>query len=910
MNEKLKRMIKKSPLMPALRAVNGRFIAPKRKAMFREEWLPGIFKKYADKPLDSRKVILVERRYGVMSDNLRLLYDDLCRDGSYRVHVHYLRESEVGNEAYEKRCALLAADCADASFIFLTDASAVISSLPLRPEQKVIQLWHACGAFKKFGWSTADKGFGMSLAEQERFSEYRNLSLVSVSSPAIIPNYEEAMHLQGQGIVKALGTSRTDVFFRPDFLEHARRHIEEVFPACKDKRIILYAPTFRGKTAEATTTDYETFNLRRLKEALGDEYVLVVKHHPLIPKQNLPKVPDDLVRSFVFDATNGYPIEELLSVSDICITDYSSVIFEYALFGRPMIFFAWDLADYGDFRGFYYPYEELAPGPVVSTTDEIIDYIRHLDKRFDPDVAEKFREKFMSACDGHATERIEREVFGRALDRHEADSAGTDAVGADTAEAMGFEPTHSVVQLRTGRGFGQTGERRTPLTAPACSPAVGGTAVNSTAVADNHAAGINGAAETVGRRHAPLVSVVVPVYNSAQYLKASMKGILSQTLTDIEVICVDDGSSDNSLEVLESIAQTDRRVRVYTQPNRSAGAARNEGLSHARGKYVAFWDADDLYEQNALELLYEKSERLNTDITVCAAKRLDNPTGTLYSFGAYLRKEMLPKEEVFSRETIPEYIFNFTTNVPWNKFYRRDFILENRLQYQPIRQANDVFFAMTALYCARRIAAVPDKLVTYRVENSASLTGKGSSTIHCTAEAFFAVKEYLEKSPDYLRSAELQRSFRNRAADALVYTLRRQSNMTAFREIYDFYRGGVLEELGLIPQSKGSHGNEADSHHGSSCPGYSDGGHLHSSDCSTLAVGYYYQKDTAESLRQIQALDADSYLLWLYRRTDGRYEMASSAQKQLAITESSTTFRAGKAVMYLPQKLKKILRKS
>lgn len=879
MNENLKRMIKKSPLMPALRAVNGRFIAPKRKAMFREEWLPGIFQKYADKPIDPRKVILVERRYGVMSDNLRLLYDDLCLDGSYRVHVHYLRESEVGNEAYEKRCALLAADCADASYIFLTDASAVISSLPLRPEQKVIQLWHACGAFKKFGWSTADKQFGMSQAEQKRFSEYRNLSLVSVSSPAIIPNYEEAMHLQGQGIVKALGTSRTDVFFRPAFQENARRHIEEAFPSCRGKKIILYAPTFRGKTAEATTTDYETFNLRRLKEALGDEYVLVVKHHPLVPKANLPKVPADLVRSFVFDATSGYPIEELLSVSDVCITDYSSVIFEYALFGRPMIFFAWDLADYGDFRGFYYPYEELAPGPVVSTTDEIIDYIRHLDERFDPAVVEAFREKFMSACDGHATERIEKEVFGRALGRKEADSTESDAAGA-----VGFEPTRAAVQLRTGRGFGQTGERREPLTA---------------------ATGSNSAAATAGPRHAPLVSVVVPVYNSAPYLKASIKGILSQTLTDIEVICVDDGSSDSSLEVLESIAQTDRRVRVYAQPNRSAGAARNEGLSHARGKYVAFWDADDLYEPNALELLYEKSERLNTDITVCAAKRLDNPTGTLYSFGAYLRKEMLPEEEVFSRETIPAYIFNFTTNVPWNKFYRRGFILENRLQYQPIRQANDVYFAMTALYCARRIATVPDKLVTYRVENSASLTGKGSSTIRCTAEAFFAVKEYLEKSPDYLASAELQRSFRNRAADALVYTLRRQSNMTAFREIYDFYRGRVLEDLGLIPQEVGDHGcgvNGSQVHSDISS-------HQHS-DCSVLADGYYYQKDTEESLRQIQALDADSYLLWLYRRTDGRYEVASSAQKQLAITENSTTFRAGKAVMFLPQKLKKILRKS
>lgn len=106
------------------------------------------------------------------------------------------------------------------------------------------------------------------------------------------------------------------------------------------------------------------------------------------------------------DVTTELDIDKLLCVSDVCISDYSSLIFEYSLFERPMIFFAYDLDEYFDWRGFYYNYDELTPGPIVKTTEEIIDYIQHLDTRFNPSQVRAFREKFMSACDGHATDRI------------------------------------------------------------------------------------------------------------------------------------------------------------------------------------------------------------------------------------------------------------------------------------------------------------------------------------------------------------------------------------------------------------------------------------------------------------------------------------------------------------------------
>ena len=106
------------------------------------------------------------------------------------------------------------------------------------------------------------------------------------------------------------------------------------------------------------------------------------------------------------DVTDQMRIDDLLMVSDIVISDYSSLIFEYSIFERPMIFFAYDLKDYNDWRGFYYAYDQMTPGPIFVKTEQIIDYIQHIEERFDRVQVHNFREKFMSACDGHATEKI------------------------------------------------------------------------------------------------------------------------------------------------------------------------------------------------------------------------------------------------------------------------------------------------------------------------------------------------------------------------------------------------------------------------------------------------------------------------------------------------------------------------
>ena len=208
-------------------------------------------------------------------------------------------------------------------------------------------------------------------------------------------------------VLKATGISRTDVFFDPDFIAKAYEKLHQQMPESKGRKVILYAPTFRGRVAHGEAPD--KLDIPMFQKALGEEYVLLIKQHPLVRVR--PEVPKEC-RGFAMDVTETMAIDDLLCVADICISDYSSLVFEYSLFEKPMIFFAYDKAEYDDWRGFYYNYEEMTPGPICTENEEMLDYILHLDTRFDKQQIIDFKYKFMRSCDGHATERILDMVMG------------------------------------------------------------------------------------------------------------------------------------------------------------------------------------------------------------------------------------------------------------------------------------------------------------------------------------------------------------------------------------------------------------------------------------------------------------------------------------------------------------------
>ena len=362
---------------------------------------PAVYRRAAKRPVDENKILFFESSRPVLSNSFSVIYEQLKQDG-FDLRCHFLLHTTASRKQQRKICRAFFRDFGTARVLFLDEGTDLLSHIPIRPETKVVQLWHGCGAFKKFGRSTAEKSFGASGEYMDTHPFHSHYSLVTVSSPEVVWAYEEAMDIShDSGIVQPTGVSRTDVFFDPAFLAKAREQLYAAVPQAKGKQVLLYAPTFRGEIMDAHAPD--KLDLVAFCRALSDRFVLLMKHHPHV--KHRPAVPESC-KDFAFDVTDTLPIETLLCTADVCISDYSSLIFEYSLFEKPMLFFAYDLEEYFDARGFYYDYDALTPGPVLRTSEEVLDELEHIDARFDIEQVRSFKQKFMSACDGNATARI------------------------------------------------------------------------------------------------------------------------------------------------------------------------------------------------------------------------------------------------------------------------------------------------------------------------------------------------------------------------------------------------------------------------------------------------------------------------------------------------------------------------
>ncbi len=515
---------------------------------------PLAYRYFSRKPVTRGRVLFFETKEEEMPDSFDLLFALLKEARGYSPRYFTLMQNHVGYRQYLKNSIQALHDISRVEVVFLSDASDLISCIKLRPETRVVQLWHACGAFKKWGMSTAELKFGGNEKELLRHPFYRNLSLVTISSPEVSWAYEEAMVLQDTPeIIKPLGVSRTDKFFDPSFICAAKRRVRELIPQARDHKVILYAPTFRGRVASAKGPD--ALDISMLKDALSEEYVLLIKHHPFV--KNPPEIPSDC-RDFAFQVAGELAIDELLVVSDVCISDYSSLVFEYSLFSKPMAFFAYDIEDYSDWRGFYYDYDELTPGPVFMNNFELVDYLAHIDERFDVRPVIEFRRKFMNACDGRSTERIFEEVF----------------VG----------PYEEVVKPGTTQvGVGDDAGGRID--------------VSVVVPAHNAMPELSRALDSVISQTYPLQNMEIVVVDDGS--------------------C--DGTWDVLREYKQKYPGLFVLRRIET-PSGSPAKPRNEGLSLARGKYVFFLDADDWLGSQAIARMVDHAEEWGSDVLLVKMK--------------------------------------------------------------------------------------------------------------------------------------------------------------------------------------------------------------------------------------------------------------------------------------------------
>ena len=238
------------------------------------------------------------------------------------------------------------------------------------------------------------------------------------------------------------------------------------------------------------------------------------------------------------------------------------------------------------------------------------------------------------------------------------------------------------------------------------------------------------------------VSVIIPVFNTEKYISKCLSSLVNQTLDDIEIICVNDGSTDNSLEIIEKIANNDARIKIINQEHKKQGAARNAGLRIAEGEYIGFVDSDDWVDLNYYEMLYNTAKKYDADIALATNVRIGNGK----------TKKRLEITEEKTAETLQEKIDigNQVKNpCPTNKIYRHSMLKENNIIWQEGVYCEDKLFTIQAIYYANKIVTVPD-VNYYYFRNP-------NSTVHTKSEKHTLDKNNAKKAVlNFLREQNAQ----------------------------------------------------------------------------------------------------------------------------------------------------------
>jgi CDP-ribitol ribitolphosphotransferase len=349
------------------------------------------------------RVVLATAHDATLRGNLAVLRDGLRR-ADPAVDVVVLAHAARGDWRGRIRAVWFASTAAyhlaTARLFIVDDYFYPIYVIRPRPGTVIVQTWHGSGAFKRFGYSVLDKSFGATEALTSRVRIHSNYDLCLVSSAAVAPFYAEAFGQPIERFRSDLGIPRTDALFDVEAIARTNAAVRARYGIAADRRVILYAPTFRGDSVTSAVAG-PMLDLRLLQERLGGDHVVLLRLHPFVRAG--VSVPADL-STFAIDTSDHPDINDLLLASDALVTDYSSVIFEYALLRRPILFFAPDLDDYEGERGFYFDYRSGVPGPVFDSTEPIADYLRA--GTVDLERIDAFRTWAFDVADGHATERF------------------------------------------------------------------------------------------------------------------------------------------------------------------------------------------------------------------------------------------------------------------------------------------------------------------------------------------------------------------------------------------------------------------------------------------------------------------------------------------------------------------------
>lgn len=259
----------------------------------------------------------------------------------------------------------------------------------------------------------------------------------------------------------------------------------------------------------------------------------------------------------------------------------------------------------------------------------------------------------------------------------------------------------------------------------------------------------------------------MPVYNVENYLAAAIESVINQTFADIEIICINDGSTDNSLAILENFVQKDSRIKLINQHNQGVSSARNAGLETARGEYIMFLDPDDTYDLTLCEKVSKKINTENSDIIMWGYKTVNN-TKIIDGFSSLKEIKNFIENYNVLKETIKIQIYI------WNKAFKRDFLEKNKINFPlGIKNAEDLVFCLKTFYQNPKYSFILETLYNYRDDREGAATKKFAN---CIRNDFAAYKALVESEIYKKQSRQMKIASTNHFIGGCIYYWRKSSD--------------------------------------------------------------------------------------------------------------------------------------
>ena len=356
----------------------------------------GIYKKF--NPVKKNRVTFMSGRRCELGGNMEYVWNELKDEKDIELETMFFQQTSMMKMV--KVLAKFLYLYATSRVVVVDDFFRLLNTFKRQKDTRIIQLWHACGAFKTFGYTRLGKPGGPHQYDKN----HRMYDYAIVSSQEIARHYAEGFGISDNAIL-ATGIPRTDIFFDSDYESRVKEELYEKYPQLRDKKVMLFAPTFRGNGQVTAYYDIEKLNINELKSTLGDEWAIIVKLHPFCKERFLISEENE---NSILDLSDVDELNDLLFITDLLVTDYSSCIFEASLLNIPMVFYVFDLDEYIRDRDFYYEFEGFAPGKIVKTEDELFECIKNKD--FEDFKIADFKNKFFDNTDGKSSERIAQKI--------------------------------------------------------------------------------------------------------------------------------------------------------------------------------------------------------------------------------------------------------------------------------------------------------------------------------------------------------------------------------------------------------------------------------------------------------------------------------------------------------------------